>query len=350
MLQQKIEKNRQFKLMILKNYNLKTLNSFGVDVKTKYYYALQKIDDINSLFNQKKQVSKKILVLGGGSNILFTKDYDGLIIHNQIKGIEKVEENKDSLTLRVGAGENWHEFVLHTLKIGLSGIENLSLIPGCVGAAPIQNIGAYGVEVKDFITKVEFYHIKEKEFDNRNKIECDFGYRDSIFKKSLKNKVIITHVYFKLNKKFKKIINYGALKDLAQKKSAELKAKDISNFIIKIRNSKLPNPENIGNAGSFFKNPIVSSSKIERLTKDYPQISYFKVDNNKFKVSAGWLIENIGLKGYRKGGAGTYDKQALVIINHSNATGKELLLFSNFITKKVLNTYDIILEKEVNIY
>ena len=336
--------------MILKNYNLKTLNSFGVDVKTKYYYALQKIDDINSLFNQKKQVSKKILVLGGGSNILFTKDYDGLIIHNQIKGIEKVEENKDSLTLRVGAGENWHEFVLHTLKIGLSGIENLSLIPGCVGAAPIQNIGAYGVEVKDFITKVEFYHIKEKEFDNRNKIECDFGYRDSIFKKSLKNKVIITHVYFKLNKKFKKIINYGALKDLAQKKSAELKAKDISNFIIKIRNSKLPNPENIGNAGSFFKNPIVSSSKIERLTKDYPQISYFKVDNNKFKVSAGWLIENIGLKGYRKGGAGTYDKQALVIINHSNATGKELLLFSNFITKKVLNTYDIILEKEVNIY
>ena len=350
MLQQKIEKNRQFKLMILKNYNLKTLNSFGVDVKTKYYYALQKIDDINSLFNQKKQVSKKILVLGGGSNILFTKDYDGLIIHNQIKGIEKVEENKDSLTLRVGAGENWHEFVLHTLKIGLSGIENLSLIPGCVGAAPIQNIGAYGVEVKDFITKVEFYHIKEKEFDNRNKIECDFGYRDSIFKKSLKNKVIITHVYFKLNKKFKKIINYGALKDLAQKKSAELKAKDISNFIIKIRNSKLPNPENIGNAGSFFKNPIVSSSKIERLTKDYPQISYFKVDNNKFKVSAGWLIENIGLKGYRKGEAGTYDKQALVIINHSNATGKELLLFSNFITKKVLNTYDIILEKEVNIY
>ena len=336
--------------MILKNYNLKTLNSFGVDVKTKYYYALQKIDDINSLFNQKKQVSKKILVLGGGSNILFTKDYDGLIIHNQIKGIEKVEENKDSLTLRVGAGENWHEFVLHTLKIGLSGIENLSLIPGCVGAAPIQNIGAYGVEVKDFITKVEFYHIKEKEFDNRNKIECDFGYRDSIFKKSLKNKVIITHVYFKLNKKFKKIINYGALKDLAQKKSAELKAKDISNFIIKIRNSKLPNPENIGNAGSFFKNPIVSSSKIERLTKEYPQISYFKVDNNKFKVSAGWLIENIGLKGYRKGGAGTYDKQALVIINHSNATGKELLLFSNFITKKVLNTYDIILEKEVNIY
>jgi len=350
MLQQKIEKNRQFKLMILKNYNLKTLNSFGVDVKTKYYYALQKIDDINSLFNQKKQVSKKILVLGGGSNILFTKDYDGLIIHNQIKGIKKVEENKDSLTLRVGAGENWHEFVLHTLKIGLSGIENLSLIPGCVGAAPIQNIGAYGVEVKDFITKVEFYHIKEKEFDNRNKIECDFGYRDSIFKKSLKNKVIITHVYFKLNKKFKKIINYGALKDLAQKKSAELKAKDISNFIIKIRNSKLPNPENIGNAGSFFKNSIVSSSKIGRVTKDYPEISYFKVDNNKFKVSAGWLIENIGLKGYRKGGAGTYDKQALVIINHSNATGKELLLFSNFITKKVLNTYDIILEKEVNIY
>lgn len=350
MLQQKIEKNRQFKLMILKNYNLKTLNSFGVDVKTKYYYALQKIDDINSLFNQKKQVSKKILVLGGGSNILFTKDYDGLIIHNQIKGIEKVEENKDSLTLRVGAGENWHEFVLHTLKIGLSGIENLSLIPGCVGAAPIQNIGAYGVEVKDFITKVEFYHIKEKEFDNRNKIECDFGYRDSIFKKSLKNKVIITHVFFKLNKKFKKIINYGALKDLAQKKSAELKAKDISNFIIKIRNSKLPKPENIGNAGSFFKNPIVSSSKIERLAKDYPQISYFKVDNNKFKVSAGWLIENIGLKGYRKGDAGTYEKQALVIINHSNASGKELLLFSNFITEKVHNTYDIILEKEVNIY
>ena len=217
MLQQKIEKNRQFKLMILKNYNLKTLNSFGVDVKTKYYYALQKIDDINSLFNQKKQVSKKILVLGGGSNILFTKDYDGLIIHNQIKGIEKVEENKDSLTLRVGAGENWHEFVLHTLKIGLSGIENLSLIPGCVGAAPIQNIGAYGVEVKDFITKVEFYHIKEKEFENRNKIECDFGYRDSIFKKSLKNKVIITHVYFKLNKKFKKIINYGALKNWHKK-------------------------------------------------------------------------------------------------------------------------------------
>ena len=350
MLQQKIEENRQFESMILKNYNLKTLNSFGVDVKTKYYYALQKIDDIKFLFNQKKQFLKKILVLGGGSNILFTKDYDGLIIHNQIKGIEKVEENKDFLTLKVGAGENWHKFVLYTLKIGLSGIENLSLIPGCVGAAPIQNIGAYGVEVKDFISKVEFYHIKERKIDKKNKIECNFGYRDSIFKKSLKNKVIITHVYFKLNKKFNKIISYGTLKELAQKKSTELKAEDISNFIIEIRNSKLPNPENIGNAGSFFKNPIVSSSKIEKLTKDYPEIIYFKIDNNNYKVSAGWLIENIGLKGYRKGDAGTYEKQALVIINHSNASGKELLLFSNFISEKVLNTYDIKLENEVNIY
>ena len=336
--------------MILKNFSLKSLNSFGVEVKTKYYFAIQKIDNIKFLFSQKKQVINKILVLGGGSNILFTKDYEGLVIHNQIKGIEKVEENKDSVILKVGAGEDWHKFVLHTLKIGLSGIENLSLIPGSVGAAPIQNIGAYGVEVKDYITKVEFYHIQKKEFDKINKIECKFGYRDSIFKKSLKNKVIITHVYFKLNKKLKKIISYGALKELVEKKSTMLDAYDISNFVIKIRNSKLPDPENIGNAGSFFKNPVVSLSKIKSLTKDFPQIIYFKIDNNKFKVSAGWLIENIGLKGYRKGDAGTYHKQALVIVNHSNATGKELLLFSKYISEKVLKTYDIKLEHEVNVY
>ncbi|MGZ3884483.1 MAG: UDP-N-acetylmuramate dehydrogenase, partial [Bacteroidia bacterium] len=289
------------------------------------------------------------LILGGGSNILFTGDFDGMVIKNQIKGISVVKEEKDRVYVKAGAGEVWHELVLWCIEHNLAGLENLSLIPGCVGASPMQNIGAYGVEIKDVFEELEAWRMT----DGAKKIftgeECEFGYRESVFKRKYKDQYIIASVTFRLSKTPHFNTSYGAINAELESMGAELSIRNISQAVINIRSSKLPDPRKTGNAGSFFKNPEVSAAEFERIKKSYPNLVAYVLGNGNYKLAAGWLIEQSGLKGFVKGEAGVHDKQALVLVNKGKARGEEIYLLSEHVLQTVFAKFGVKLEREVNI-
>ena len=333
-------------LDIKSNYSLEKLNTFGLDVVSESFYIVQSLKDLRNILSDNK--TKKITVLGGGSNILFSKFLDGLCLKIDLKGIDVIEENKNNVVVNIMAGENWHDFVQWTVNKGFGGVENLSLIPGLVGAAPIQNIGAYGVELKDVFISCKAIHIKdqrEKEFDEKS---CLFGYRTSRFKTIDKNIYIITSIKIRLTKeKHKYNISYGSIKD--EIGNREINLESISKAVIKIRKSKLPDTNIIGNCGSFFKNPVIDQSKYFELKKRFPSISGFKVEKNRYKVSAAWLIEFLKYKGKSIGNVGVYKNQALVLVNLGGGTGKEVLSLANKITSDVYSTFKIELQPEVEI-
>ena len=331
---------------IFKNSSLYKLNSFGVKHKSKYLIEIKRKEDISFIINNKDLINEKIIIVGGGSNILFTKDFDGIVLLNKILGITKLDEDKNFIKIRVGSGENWDKFVSYCVDNNYYGIENLSLIPGSVGAAPIQNIGAYGVEIKDFIDNVQGYDLEEKEEKIYSRELCCFEYRNSIFKKEKKNKFFITHVEFILNKKPNYILTYKDLNNLNRDK---ISLKYLRDKVIEIRNSKLPNPEKLGNAGSFFKNPIIKLSLFDSIKLEYDDISGHKIGENNIKLSAAWLIEKCGWKGKVLDKIGVYKKHALVLVNYGEESGNKIKKLSEEISKSVEKKFDIILEEEVNV-
>ncbi len=329
--------------------SLKEYNTFGVEVLANNFNKAENEDEILNFLSENKNVP---LILGGGSNILFKNNINKPILKIEIKGIEIIEENENTVYISVGAGENWNDFVKWTLVKNYGGIENLSLIPGNVGSAPIQNIGAYGVELKDVFQSCRAISIDNKILKTFNKEQCNFTYRSSIFKEKLKNKYIISRVTFKLSK-INHVINseYKPLKDLLKiKGNLNPTIQDISKLVIEIRTNKLPDPKKIGNCGSFFKNPIISNSKFKNLNKYLSSVPNYKISENEVKIPAAWLIEECGFKGKNEGKTGTHKKHALVIVNNGGATGKEIYDFSQKIKKSVLKKFNILLEEEVNIF
>jgi len=338
-------------MKVQENTSLKKFNTFGIDVQAKYFSAFATIEELHELLDHKHFKKSTTLILGGGSNVLFTKNYNGLVVKNELKGIKKVKEDEHHVYVQVGAGENWHRFVLYCIENNLAGVENLSLIPGNVGASPMQNIGAYGVEIKDVFYYLDAYHLKDKKLHTFSLNDCELGYRDSIFKRKYKGEFVITNVTYRLNKQPDFNISYGAIKDELEKMSVhELSIKAISQAVINIRSSKLPDPAAIGNAGSFFKNPTIPRIDFDLLKNKFPNMIGYDAPNSNVKVAAGWLIEQCGWKGYRKGDAGCYDKQALVLVNYGDAKGKEIYNLSEEILKSVKEKFSIVLEREVNIF
>lgn len=336
-------------MLIQENIALNSLNSFGCHAIAKYFCIIKRKDEINDAISWCKHQDLPFLILGGGSNILFTKDFDGLVIKIELKGIELVKENANDVFLNVGAGENWHLFVTYCVQKAWGGIENLSLIPGTVGAAPIQNIGAYGVEAKDTITQITAYDTQRQEWVIIQKTDCQFEYRNSLFKQE-KNRYVITEVQFCLQKQPKLHTDYGAIREVLHKKQIkQASIQDISNAIIEIRREKLPDPTILGNAGSFFKNPTVSLDIYNSLKEQNPSIVAFPISDTQYKLAAGWLIEQTGWKGKKKGAVGCYEKQALVIVNYAEASGIDIFNFSEEIIQSVKNKFGIQLEREVNI-
>jgi UDP-N-acetylmuramate dehydrogenase len=328
--------------------SLKDYNTFGLDISAKYFYEFSSADEIRSFFKQSGFNNIPKLILGGGSNILFTKDFKGIVFHPLIYGIEKIREDEDFVFIKAGAGENWDNFVNYCVAGNLGGLENLSFIPGTVGAAPVQNIGAYGVEAGNLIFEVETLNLENLEIEYFDNKSCKFEYRSSIFKNSLKKNHIILEVVFRLQKKHHPVTSYGNIEaELKKLKSREIA--DLRNLIINIRKSKLPDPAIIGNAGSFFKNPVIDNSIAADLKLKFPKMPSFTEKKGKTKISAGWLVEQCGWKGKKINDVGVYDNQALVIINFGNASGMDILNFSHEIQKSVLKEFGIDLTPEVNI-
>ncbi len=335
---------------LLENISLKPYNTFGIDVLTKYFAPFSNIDELADLLDFTFQKQLKYLVIGGGSNILFTKNFDGLIIKNAISGVKLINENDDFYFIKAAAGMLWHQFVLHCIKNNYAGVENLSLIPGTVGAAPLQNIGAYGVELKDVFYELEAMDTQTKSIEIFSLNACEFGYRESIFKKRYANRFIILNVTFKLNKKPFYNTKYGAIEQELEKMGCTaLSIKNISDAVVNIRLSKLPNPSEIGNAGSFFKNPVIDDTLYNKLISQFPTMSVYALPNNQYKIAAGWLIEQCGWKGYKNNDAGCHSKQALVLVNYGGATGTEIYNLSNEIIKSVFEKFGVLLEREVNV-
>jgi len=332
------------------NYPLKQLNTFGIDAMARYFASVQSIEDIISLRYSDIFQKHPHLILGGGSNILFTKTYPGLVVKVKLKGIRLIKEDDEFYYVEAAAGEDWHQFVLHTLEQGWYGLENLSLIPGNVGAAPIQNIGAYGVELKDVFHQLNFWSFEKNELQTFDTGSCQFEYRHSIFKQHLKGKGIITHVTFKLHKKASPNISYWALKNyFSEQNTAEITPKMVSDAVIEIRRSKLPDPEITGNAGSFFKNPVIPSKKLIELQAKFPDIPSYAIGTGHHKIPAAWLIEQQGWKGYIREHAGVHDQQALVLINKGGAMGDSIIQLARLIRDSVEHNFGISLEPEVNI-
>ena len=335
---------------IKENFSLKRFNAFGLDVSCRYFADIGSEKDIQKLIADKKYSGSPKFVLGGGSNILFTKDFDGIILHNCFEGIGVVSVDDDYAFVKAGAGEIWHQFVLYCIEKNFGGIENLSLIPGYVGAAPIQNIGAYGEELQNVfhsLTAIDLAKGEQKIFSHD---ECRFGYRDSVFKREAKNTYIITDVTLRLNKHPEANTTYGAIEhELEKIKITSPTIRDVSNVVIKIRQSKLPDPKTIGNCGSFFKNPVISLDKYDRLKKIFPDLVAYPAPGYMTKLSAGWMIEQCGWKGKRVGNAGMHKDQALVLVNYGGATGRELLTHAAEVQKSVKETFGIIMEAEVNV-
>jgi len=334
---------------IRKDISLKKYNTFGIDAKAKFFC------EINSIADLKKALALQgyptLFVLGGGSNMLITKDLENLVLHINLKGIEVISENKDEAIIKVSAGENWHNMVLWTLDHDYGGLENLSLIPGNTGTAPIQNIGAYGVELKDTFVSCDAMEIATQELKTFTKEECQFGYRDSYFKNEGLGKYIITSVSFKLTKRNHKLnVDYGAIvSELHNSGITNPSIKDVSNAVIAIRKSKLPDPKELGNSGSFFKNPVVDKQQFDNFTKMNPNAPFYKVAENEFKIPAGWLIEQCGYKGKRFGDAGVHKNQALVLVNYGDASGAEIIDLAENIIDSVSQRFGIVISPEVNI-
>jgi UDP-N-acetylmuramate dehydrogenase len=335
-------------MQILENISLKSYNTFGIAANAKYFSSFNSISTLQEVLNHKPNTLQ--LVLGGGSNILLTKDVEGLVLKNNISGIDLIREDEDYYYVKAGAGENWHGFVLHCIANNRAGVENLSLIPGNVGASPMQNIGAYGVEIENVFWQLEAWHIQDKKLVVFSKEDCAFGYRESVFKRKYKGQFIILNVTYRLKKKPVFNTSYGAIEqELEQMKVTTLSIKAISDAVIRIRSSKLPNPAEIGNAGSFFKNPEISAAQFEVLKKQFPSIIGYVLPGGNVKLAAGWLIEQCGWKGFRRGDAGCHAKQALVLVNYGNAGGNEIFDLSTEILKSVSEKFGVGLEREVNI-
>jgi len=336
-------------MQIQENISLKPYNTFGIDVKARYFSSFTSIAELEELLSA---INPQLptLILGGGSNILFTKDFNGIVLKNGLKGIELISEDDEYYYVKAAAGEVWHEFVLHCITKNYAGIENLSLIPGNVGASPMQNIGAYGVEIKDMFHELEAYHIQDNAIQKFSLNDCAFGYRESVFKRKYKGQFIILNVTYRLRKQPKFHIDYGSIKmELEKMKFTELSIQAVSQAVINIRSSKLPDPKVTGNAGSFFKNPVISKFRLHIISEEYPDVPAYNIDNYHYKIAAGWLIEQCGWKGYRKGDAGCSPLQALVLVNYGNATGKEIFDLSEQIIQSVKKKFGIELEREVNI-
>ena len=339
-------------LNVQSHVSLKPYNTFGIEASARYWVSIRHEDDLQTLLSLTEFSDTPRLVIGGGSNILLCHNVDGLVIKVDIQGIDVIREDESHVYLRVGAGVNWHELVLFCVEQGYAGMENLSLIPGTVGAAPMQNIGAYGVELEqvfDSLTAVNMHTGEKRTFNHR---ECAFGYRESIFKRELKNQFIITSVTFRLNKQPVFHTRYGAIQetltDMGVSENA-LSINAISEAVIHIRRSKLPDPTQIGNAGSFFKNPEISKTQFDALQNQYPALPGYPIGDDVVKVPAGWLIEQAGWKGYRAGDAGVHTKQALVLVNYGNATGNEILTLAKQVQESVQEKFGVTISPEVNI-
>ncbi|HQX02780.1 MAG TPA: UDP-N-acetylmuramate dehydrogenase [Flavobacterium sp.] len=336
-------------MQIHKNFSLKKYNTFGIEAKAGQFVSVQSVDELITVLNENPTTKK--FILGGGSNMLLTQDIDALVIHLDLKGKKIIDENDDFVWVESQAGENWHEFVIWTINQNFGGLENLSLIPGNVGTTPIQNIGAYGVEIKDTFVLCEAIHIETQELMIFTNEKCKFGYRESIFKNEVKDEFIITSVVFKLTKKNHKLnTSYGAIEtELEKQHITNPTLKDVSDAVISIRQSKLPDPKELGNSGSFFKNPVILKTDFEKIQQKFPEMPHYVVSETEVKVPAGWLIEQAGFKGKRFGDAGIHKNQALVLVNYGKATGQEILAVAKDIQATIQTTFSILIETEVNI-
>lgn len=329
------------------NVSLLGQNTFGIDARARYY---TKISSVEQLSNLAFSGGLPVLVLGGGSNVLFTRDFNGYVLQNRIMGIDIVREDDSYVYLKTGAGENWHGFVEYCIARNYGGVENLALIPGCNGASPIQNIGAYGVEIKDVFHELEAFHLESREIHVFTHADCRFGYRDSIFKRESKGKYLISSVTYRLRKVPEFNISYGAIRqELDAMGVQELSVRAIGDAVIRIRRSKLPDPAQIGNAGSFFKNPEISAEHYDHLREEFPGIVGYALDNGRVKLAAGWLIEKAGWKGFRRGDAGVHARQALVLVNYGNASGQEIFDLSEELIRSIYEKFHVTLEREVNV-
>ncbi len=336
-------------MQILQNFSLKNYNTFGIDVKADRFVSVTTVEELRNIL--RRSYAAELFILGGGSNMLLTRNIHKTVVHIGLRGKTIISENANEVIVEAAAGENWHQFVLWTLEHNFGGLENLSLIPGNVGTSPIQNIGAYGVELKDSFVSCEAMNVQTLEVVQFDLKDCEFGYRNSVFKNQLKNQYIITSVRFKLSKENHQISpDYGAIKEELQNAGiVEPGISDISNAVIKIRQSKLPDPLKIGNSGSFFKNPVISKVTFEKIKERHPELPSYPVSEDEVKIPAGWLIDQSGLKGYREGDAGVHEKQALVLVNYGTATGEEILELAEKVQKTVYEKFRIELEPEVNI-
>ncbi|MCF3109156.1 UDP-N-acetylmuramate dehydrogenase [Niabella sp. CC-SYL272] len=335
---------------ILDHFSLKPYNSFGIQAEARYFVQTTSVAELKEALEWAEKRTLPTLVIGGGSNILLTEPYNGLVIKNELLGYEVLSRDDDFIFVKVCAGEVWHQFVMHCLEHQYAGVENLALIPGCVGASPMQNIGAYGVEIRDVFQELTAVHRHEgytRIFSNE---ECAFGYRESVFKNTYRDQFVITDVTYRLRTKPVFNIEYGAIRqELERLRVSELSIQAIARAVINIRSSKLPDPAVIGNAGSFFKNPSVDRAKYEALKTVNPELVAYENEDGSMKLAAGWLIEQAGWKGYRKGDAGVHEKQALVLVNYGKATGSEILELCNQVIDSVMKKYGVELHPEVNI-
>lgn len=354
---------------IQQNISLKPYHTFGINVMTRQLASFSDKETLEEILEAVPGSPR--LILGGGSNVLFTKDFDGIVLKNEVKGLDVIAEDEDYVYVRAGAGENWHGFVEHCIGRNLGGVENLSLIPGCVGASPMQNIGAYGVEVKDVFQDLEAYRLEDGVTERFTLNDCGFGYRESVFKGKFRDQFVILNVTFRLRRKPVFHTTYGAIEqELERMGIKELNIKAVSEAVIHIRSIKLPDPRRIGNAGSFFKNPVVSGERYQALMAAFPGIPGYPAETETagaeedtltagsggfpakpaaMKLAAGWMIEQCGWKGYRKGDAGCHDRQALVLVNYGNAAGKEIYDLSEEILQSVQQRFGVVMEREVNI-
>ena len=332
-----------------KDVSLKPFNTFGIDVRAALFSSFSSIEELIDLLPTIRNTDT--LISGGGSNMLFTKDFEGLFVRNCIKGIKEIERTQTHVILEAGAGENWHDFVIHCVDHGFGGLENLSLIPGCVGASPMQNIGAYGVEIKDTFAYLDAVEISTGEVKRFHLADCAFGYRESVFKRELKNQYVICSVAFTLSLNPIMNTSYGVIETELQHMGITTPSiKDVSNAVIRIRQSKLPDPKQLGNAGSFFKNPVVSNEVLTSIQSSYERVPSYPAGDGHVKLAAGWLIEQAGWKGKRFGNVGVHELQALVLVNYGGGTGKEIYELSQRIIEDIQVKFGVSLEREVNIY
>lgn len=336
--------------MIQENINLQPHNTFGLESIAKNFATFTTVNELKELLMHNQTVQLELLVLGGGSNILLTKNFDGLVLKNNLIGIEVISEDTTHCLVKASAGESWHDFVLYAIQYDLGGIENLSLIPGSVGASPMQNIGAYGVEIKDVFHELEALNIETLEIETFNTKGCNFGYRESVFKRTLKGKYVILSMTLRLTKEHQLNTSYGAIEnELAEMNITEPTIKDVSNAVISIRQAKLPDPKKIGNSGSFFKNPVIGKEQFEALKEKFPTVAHYPIDENHIKLAAGWLIDQAGWKGKTIENYGVHKNQALVLVNYGGAKGQDIYNLSQEILESVKTIYGVELEREVNI-